>query len=91
MACSLSDLVVSLTSYISFSSAVILSPPPPPVAGAGPDRYCLACLCQAATGCDLYSGCTAQGSATLCGPFYMSRPFWQDANTTAEDSFRHFG
>ncbi|XP_043193083.1 uncharacterized protein LOC122365709 [Amphibalanus amphitrite] len=58
--------------------------------GAAPDRYC---LCHAATGCDLASTCTgpgSQGSADLCGPFHMSRPFWQDSNVTAIERFRQF-
>jgi len=56
--------------------------------GQAPGRYCLACLCSAASGCDLKKGCLQDEPNAICGPFYMSRPFWLDANITALPQFR---
>ncbi|XP_037088583.1 invertebrate-type lysozyme-like [Pollicipes pollicipes] len=58
--------------------------------GQPPDRYCLACLCTAATGCDTSTGCEEDGGTTICGPFYISQPYWLDANTTVVQQFRDY-
>lgn len=38
---------------------------------------CLACICQASTNCNLTTRCISNGK--YCGPFLISRPYWQDA------------
>ncbi|XP_037075707.1 invertebrate-type lysozyme 3-like [Pollicipes pollicipes] len=51
------------------------------------DRYCLSCLCTAATGCDVKAACQQNDPLDICGPFYMSEPYWVDANVTALDAY----
>ncbi|KAF0301664.1 Lysozyme 3 [Amphibalanus amphitrite] len=59
--------------------------------GLGPDRYCLSCLCTAATGCDVSTGCLPDGGGDICGPFYMSEPYWRDAHPRLSTPFSGHG
>ncbi|XP_043197062.1 uncharacterized protein LOC122377589 [Amphibalanus amphitrite] len=59
--------------------------------GLGPDRYCLSCLCTAATGCDVSTGCLPDGGGDICGPFYMSEPYWRDAHPRLSAPFSGHG
>ena len=38
---------------------------------------CIGCICEASTRCDTNITCINNGF--LCGPFYISQPFWIDA------------
>ena len=59
--------------------------------GLRPDRYCLSCLCTAATGCNTTAGCLPDGGRLICGPFYMSEPYWQDSELSLSARFAGLG
>ena len=56
-----------------------------------PDRYCLSCLCTAATDCDVTTGCVNDAEGAVCGPFYMSEPYWKDADLRFSSQFSGHG
>ncbi|CAG0907368.1 unnamed protein product, partial [Darwinula stevensoni] len=41
---------------------------------------CIGCICEGSSNCNASVGCTW---SDLCGPFYISRPYWIDARTPA--------
>ena len=53
-----------------------------PAARVRPDRYCLACLCTAASNCSPDIGCHRRGEETVCGPFLLSAAVWRRARLT---------
>ena len=59
-----------------------------------PDRYCLACLCTAASNCSPDIGCHQRGDTTVCGPFLISADTWRRArltDPTLADRFPYLG
>ena len=38
---------------------------------------CIGCICEASSRCDATIKCVSNGF--LCGPFFISKPFWIDA------------
>ncbi|XP_043205708.1 uncharacterized protein LOC122372527 [Amphibalanus amphitrite] len=53
-----------------------------------PDRYCLACLCNAASNCSPRIGCQQQRGHTVCGPFLLTADAWRRARK-ADRQFAH--
>ena len=45
--------------------------------GGSVTNNCIGCICEASTRCDTNVTCINNGF--LCGPFYISKPFWIDA------------
>ena len=45
--------------------------------GGSVTNNCIGCICEASTRCDTNVTCISNGF--LCGPFYISKPFWIDA------------
>ena len=53
-----------------------------------PDRYCLACLCNAASNCSPQIGCQRRRGQTVCGPFLLTADAWRRARN-ADPQFAH--
>ncbi|XP_037071287.1 invertebrate-type lysozyme 3-like, partial [Pollicipes pollicipes] len=57
-----------------------------------PDRYCLACLCAAASNCSPNIGCHRRGVDKVCGPFLLTADMWRRARAadrTVVDRFSY--
>ncbi|XP_011313368.1 lysozyme [Fopius arisanus] len=46
-----------------------------PPASQQMSRTCMGCICEAASGCDMSSGC----SGDVCGPFRITLAYWLDS------------
>ena len=44
-----------------------------------PDRYCLACLCNASSNCSPQIGCQRHRGQTVCGPLLLTADAWRRA------------
>jgi len=64
--------------YVQAQTKVCLDSEPPGLEGIS--HQCLGCICEASTNCDKRATrCISGGS--FCGPFLVSRGFWQDAGS----------
>ena len=55
-----------------------------------PDRYCLACLCNASSNCSPQIGCRRHRGQTVCGPFLLTAAAWRRARAADGQFVRRF-
>ncbi|XP_037081318.1 lysozyme-like [Pollicipes pollicipes] len=55
-----------------------------------PDRYCLACICNASTNCSPRIGCRRQHGQLVCGPFLLTADAWRRARASGGTFAKRF-